>query len=102
MTNATADTAKARPRAARAPSPCTDQLKRTKRGIPAKSDILVTCLSRPEGATIAQMCQATGWLPHSVRGFMAGALKKRFGQAVTAEVTEAGRIYRIVKSGGAS
>jgi hypothetical protein len=61
----------------------------------SKSGILVECLSRPGGATIAQMCEATGWLPHSVRGFMAGALRKRFGLSVTSEPTDAGRVYRI-------
>ena len=35
------------------------------------------CSRRPEGATIAQIVEATGWQPHTVRGAFAGALKKR-------------------------
>jgi hypothetical protein len=40
-------------------------------------------LRRPEGATVAQIAEATGWQPHTVRGFFAG-LKKRQGIAVGA------------------
>ena len=45
-------------------------------------------LKRPEGATIAQIVVATGWLPHTVRGALAG-LKKRLGLCVTSEKVEA-------------
>ncbi|MCI1754662.1 MAG: DUF3489 domain-containing protein [Sphingobium sp.] len=41
------------------------------------------------------MGTAVGWLPHSVRGFMAGTLKKRHGIAVVSEKIGAERIYRI-------
>jgi hypothetical protein len=37
---------------------------------------VVDLLRRPEGATIAQLVKATGWQPHTVRGALAGALKK--------------------------
>ena len=40
---------------------------------------LVAMLKRAEGATIAQIVEATGWQPHTVRGALAGALKKRLG-----------------------
>lgn len=56
--------------------------------------LLTGLLSRPEGATIAAMQAATGWQAHSVRGFLAGTLKKK-GIIVTSEPAEAGRIYRI-------
>ena len=68
-------------------------------GTPTKSDMLVTCLRRPEGATVAQICEVTGWLPHSVRGFMAGALRKRFSLSVISEAAETGRVYRIAAPG---
>ena len=42
---------------------------------------VLALLRRPEGATIAQIAEATGWQPHTVRGFLAG-LKKRHGIAV--------------------
>ena len=57
---------------------------------------LIAMLQRPEGATIAQVVEATGWQPHTVRGALAGALKKRLGLEVTSEkVAERGRVYRI-------
>lgn len=62
---------------------------------PTKSEMLIASLRRPDGATIAQMGEATGWLPHSVRGFMAGTLRRRYGLSVTSEMTEGGRVYRI-------
>ena len=55
-------------------------------------------LSRPEGATIAQVMDATGWQPHTVRGAISGALKKKRGLDVTSEKSESGeRIYRIAE-----
>ena len=53
-------------------------------------------LRRAEGATIAQIVEATGWQPHTVRGALAGALKKRLGLDVASEKVEGrGRVYRI-------
>jgi len=53
-------------------------------------------LERPEGATIAQVVAATGWQPHTVRGAIAGALKKKLGLTVTsAKVEGQGRVYKI-------
>ena len=47
-----------------------------------KQESVLILLSRPEGATIAQIMEATGWQQHTVRGFFAG-LKKRQGISVT-------------------
>lgn len=55
---------------------------------------LVTLLSRPDGATLAELVEATGWKSHSVRGALAGALKRK-GHAVTSEKLEGERRYRI-------
>ena len=53
-------------------------------------------LQRPEGATIAEVVEATGWQPHTVRGALAGALKKRLGLTIGSEKVEGrGRVYRI-------
>jgi hypothetical protein len=52
-------------------------------------------MRRPEGASVAQMSEATDWLPHSVRGALAGSVKKKHKLAVTSEKTDAGRVYRI-------
>ena len=64
-------------------------------GPTGKLGTVVLLMRRPEGATIAQMSDATGWQAHSVRGAIAGALKKKHGLATTSEPTAAGRIYRV-------
>ena len=57
---------------------------------------LIAMLRRPEGATIDQIVKAFAWQPHTVRGAIAGALKKKLGLPVTSEKTEDGpRVYRI-------
>jgi hypothetical protein len=60
-----------------------------------KQAALIALLQRDEGATIQEMVAATGWLPHTVRGALAGALKKRLGIEIASEkVEERGRVYR--------
>lgn len=62
----------------------------------SKQAAVIQMLQRPEGATINQICAATGWQAHTVRGTFAGAFKKKLGLAVTSEKSEGGeRIYRI-------
>lgn len=62
-----------------------------------KQALLIDLLRRKEGTTIAEIVAATGWLPHTARGAMAGALKKRLGLAIDSEKVEGrGRVYRIV------
>lgn len=60
-----------------------------------KLDTLVELLRRPQGATLEAMTAATGWQTHSVRGAMAGSLKKARGLTIISDKTEAGRVYRI-------
>ncbi len=56
----------------------------------------IAMLERQEGATIAEIAAATGWQPHTVRGAIAGALKKKLGLNVVSEKVEnRGRVYRI-------
>lgn len=56
---------------------------------------LVEMLHRPDGATLDEMTDATGWQRHTVRGAISGALKKRLGITVTSEIDAArGRVYR--------
>jgi predicted ArsR family transcriptional regulator len=62
----------------------------------SKAEKVVALLKRDSGATIDDMVKATGWQKHSVRGFMAGALKKRHGLTALSEKTETGRVYRVV------
>lgn len=67
-----------------------------------KAEQLIALLRRPEGASVAQMGAAVGWLPHSVRGFMAGTLKKRHGITVASAKEGSERIYRIHDAGSAA
>jgi hypothetical protein len=67
----------------------------------SKTAILRGLLERASGATVAEMSMAAGWLPHSVRGFLAGTLKKKLGLTVTSEKTDGERVYRIVSGAGA-
>jgi hypothetical protein len=61
-----------------------------------KQAVLIELLSRAEGATLPQMTEATGWQVHTVRGAMAGALKKKLGLEITSEKqTGTDRVYRI-------
>jgi hypothetical protein len=59
---------------------------------PSRLDQLQDLLMRDGGASIAEMVTATGWQQHSVRGAMAGALKKR-GLIITSEKTDGVRRY---------
>ena len=60
---------------------------------PSKLDQLAALLGAPAGATIDVMITATGWQAHSVRGAMAGALKKR-GLTITSDKVDGFRTYR--------
>ncbi|WP_366142856.1 DUF3489 domain-containing protein [Pseudooceanicola sp.] len=61
-----------------------------------KQQIMMDMLSRPEGATIEELAEATGWLSHTCRGAMSGALKKKLGLTITSEKEDQrGRVYRL-------
>ncbi len=61
-----------------------------------KQAALIAMLRAPGGATIAEIVAATGWQPHTVRGAMAGALKKKFGLEVASEkIDDRGRVYSL-------
>ncbi len=64
---------------------------------PTRLDQLQGLLCRPDGASIAEMTKATGWQAHSVRGAMAGALKKR-GLTITSQKIEDVRRYHGTKA----
>ena len=61
-----------------------------------KQATLIAMLRAPDGATIEEIMAATGWQSHTVRGAMAGALKKKLGLEVTSEKVEGrGRVYTL-------
>ncbi|WP_412508162.1 DUF3489 domain-containing protein [Roseovarius sp. SYSU LYC5161] len=61
---------------------------------------IIALLQRPEGASIGEIVEATGWQAHSARGMISGALKKKLGLAITSEKIEGrGRIYTIRSAG---
>ncbi|MDD2924014.1 DUF3489 domain-containing protein [Rhodoferax sp.] len=61
----------------------------------SKQATIIGMLQRAEGATIAQICEATGWQAHTVRGTFAGAFKKKLGMTITSDKTQGGvRTYR--------
>jgi hypothetical protein len=61
-----------------------------------KQSQLITMLKRLDGATIVEIATALDWQPHTVRGAIAGALKKKLGLKVESKkVDDRGRVYRI-------
>ena len=61
-----------------------------------KQQQMIDLMRRPKGATLVEIVEATGWQQHTIRGAMAGALKKKLGLTITSEKDEArGRVYRI-------
>jgi Protein of unknown function (DUF3489) len=60
----------------------------------SKLDCLEKLLKRKNGASIVDMTKATGWQQHSVRGALAGAVKKR-GHNITSDKIDGTRRYRI-------
>ena len=62
----------------------------------SKQAQVIAMLRRPEGATVRQICELTGWQAHTVRGTFANAFKKKLGLTITSDKPEGGeRIYRI-------
>ena len=60
-----------------------------------KLGVLVGLLRREHGATLADLQAATGWQAHSIRGAIAGSLRKKLGLAVTSDKADGVRTYRI-------
>ena len=67
-----------------------------KQGDPgSKQSRVIAMLRSPAGATIAAMMEATGWQQHSVRGFLAGVVRKRLKLKLGSKNVDGTRVYRI-------
>ncbi len=80
------------------PEPTSDEPRPRRQREGTKQARMIDLLRRPEGATVAQIMHETGWLAHTCRGAMAGALKKKLGLTIISQKTEGHpRTYRIAE-----
>lgn len=97
---------KSKPKAAaRSTSRSTSKSRSRKRRAPSSSKTatrpdtkharIIAMLRAPAGTTIAAIMATTDWQQHSVRGFLAGVVRKKLGLHLVSEQTDKGRIYRI-------
>ena len=78
------------------PSSATSGEPKGKKTIAAsKQSRVITMLRSPDGATIAAMMKATGWQQHSVRGFLAGIVRKKLKLKLDSKKIDGGRVYSI-------
>ena len=91
-------TASPKPISAATPSPPTaDDPARRGADAGSKQSRVIAMLRSPAGATIAAMMKATGWQPHSVRGFLAGVVRKRLKLELGSTKVDGNRVYQITK-----
>ena len=83
-------------RATKSSQPNTGASKTRKTDPNSKQSRVIAMLQSPAGATIAAMVKATGWQQHSVRGFLAGVVRKRLKLKLdSAKGVDRTRIYRL-------
>src|SRR5258705_10601232 len=63
--------------------------------VSTKQARIIAMLRTPAGATIASLATATEWQQHSVRGFLAGVVRKKLSLNLVSEQTDKGRVYHI-------
>ena len=73
---------------------------KSKKAVPGSKQLrVITMLRSPDGATIAAMMKATGWQQHSVRGFLAGIVRKKLKLNLDSKKIDGSRVYRIKSNG---
>jgi hypothetical protein len=82
-------------RAAKSFPPSVDGPKTDKADARSKQARVIAMLQSPAGTTIAAIMKATGWQRHSVRGFLAGVVRKRLMLELTSKKVNGNRIYQI-------
>jgi hypothetical protein len=95
-----ADVGKPRAHAASSPTKLAPKATRGKKTVPArrssKTAQILELLKRPGGVTLKELIKATGWQPHSVRGFLSGTVGKKMGTPVnSSKKGDSERTYRI-------
>ena len=89
--------AAAAPKAAKKPKAPTKPPVAARRG--TKTAKILALLRRPAGASLPELRKATGWQPHSVRGFLSGAVKKKMGLHIDSVARDDGeRAYRLASN----
>jgi hypothetical protein len=61
----------------------------------SKQSRVIAMLQSPAGATLAAMMKATGWQQHSVRGFLAGVVRKRLKLKLSSKKVDGNRVYHV-------
>src|SRR6516164_2396175 len=87
--------AKTKRKLSRRPTPH-DAASGTKTRAGTKHAQVLAMLQDRAGTTIAAIMAATSWQQHSVRGFLAGVVRKKLGLNLVSEPGESGRVYRII------
>jgi hypothetical protein len=82
-------------RAAKSAQQSADEPKTNKIDERPKQARVIAMLQSPTGTTIAAIMKATGWQPHSVRGFLAGVVRKRLKLTLASRKVNGNRIYQI-------
>jgi hypothetical protein len=79
-----------------------DDPKTNKADAGSKQSRVIAMLQSPTGATIAALMKATGWQPHSVRGFLAGVVRKRLKLELASKTIAGTRFYQITRAADGS